>query len=203
MGVCAMLHIPGDHENALSARLHELGSTIVSRWRTQCVYHQPRDPSVEEVSVLQFSTRPEMCFLTSKSLVLEAGLEMVSVFEAMQTHVQRLKVVSEGATFKCGDFLVRIGPLLLNSNASGTMVEVEYSPCVKLGECSELLSEYIDFFLNTSVNPHLQPDCSVYEDCFSGRTQPLPGEFGHQHAAVQFVGMLRGTQMIGGARQSR
>eukprot|EP00965_Chrysotila_dentata_P113778 3761193-Pleurochrysis_carterae.AAC.6 len=175
-------------------------------------------PSLSELSMIHFSSQPNMRYLITKRQVLEAGAEMSLVLEMMQTHSQRLKAIAEGPQFQCGDFLVRVGSLFLNANVSeGTVVEIEYLPCTHAERGTVLLKEFLDLLLSrdptvadeddagnagTGANEKRQPDgretsgISAWTpdfvsstDCFAVDTV-LPSDFSFQHSALQFESLV-------------
>ena len=105
--------------DVLHARIEALGAERVGRWRTQCVYYHPRHEGsgVDDLFTVHYGDQPQL--LMSGDVIMAAGPEIVGVVEAMRTHTQRLKVTAEGSIHRCGDFVVRMGPLFLNETVSG------------------------------------------------------------------------------------
>ncbi|EOD35471.1 hypothetical protein EMIHUDRAFT_201586 [Emiliania huxleyi CCMP1516] len=169
MGVCALVHLPGAREAALSARLSAIGCTRAGRWRTHCLYFKPKvaaaapsadaaeiaptpplEPPLEEVCVLHYSERPEVYFVCRAGTVQErlgdlAGVEACTLGESTlgETHSQRLRITAEGAEFRFGDFIVRLGGLFLNASVGGTVVEAEYLPCSRAGCGEAVLKDFL------------------------------------------------------------
>lgn len=108
--------------DAVHARLDALGAERVGRWRTHAVFLHPRTEShgLSDLFMVHFDEQPNTQYLISGTVVMEAGAEIVGVVERVRSHAQRLKVTAEGSVHRCGDFTVRLGPLFLNENLSGT-----------------------------------------------------------------------------------
>ena len=176
--------------DALHSRLDALGAEQTGRWRTQAVYLHPRDATtgmLSDLFMVTFGEQPHVQYVVSGVVVVEAGHEIVGVIEMARTHVQRLKVTAEGTSFQCGDFIVRLGHLFLNENLRGTCCEVEYTPCAAVAGGAGLLRELLAQLL-----PPNEMDYGSEEASRLQATYPkLPSTCGWEHAACQFVGLMR------------
>eukprot|EP00967_Tisochrysis_lutea_P055531 scaffold69855_cov27-Tisochrysis_lutea.AAC.6 len=200
MGVCGLLHLSGSREAELSSKLNGVGCVRTRRWRTHCLYLKPKvdgpasepllEPPLEEACLLHFSESFHSShFVVSGGSVRQLNVELGSAEAAMRaTHTQRLRITAEGPEFRCGDFAVRVGGLFLNSNGSGTLVEVEYLPCTRAGMGESALREFIFALLDGET-------AAVIEDT-APRAEGLPLSFGRGHAAMQFVRLLRTTRLV-------
>lgn len=214
MGVCALVHLPGAREAALSARLSAIGCTRAGRWRTHCLYFKPKvaaaapsadaaeiaptpplEPPLEEVCVLHYSERPEVYFVCRAGTVQErlgdlAGVEACTLGESTlgETHSQRLRITAEGAEFRFGDFIVRLGGLFLNASVGGTVVEAEYLPCSRAGCGEAVLKDFVALLLEGEAAGFVAGEAP--------RAAGLPRRFGRGHAALQFVRLLRGSRLV-------
>jgi len=210
MGVCALVHVPGVREGALSARLSAAGCQRVGRWRTHCLYLKPKgdtpadalavskggavpqpqlEPPAEEVCVLQFSERPGSHFVVRGGDVRESAGDLAGAEVSMRSsHTQRLRITAEGPEYLCGDFTVRIGGLFLNASVAGTIVEVEYLPCSLAGHAELVLRDF--------VAATLEAEASFLIESAAPRAEGLPRSFGRGHAALQFVRLLRSTKLV-------
>ncbi|KAF3423111.1 hypothetical protein E2986_11301 [Frieseomelitta varia] len=62
------------------------------------------------------------------------------------------KIESKGPRFEIGDFCVKLGSVTINQNFKGVLVEVEYRPCVVPGSAWELMREFLQGFLGSTVS---------------------------------------------------
>jgi mediator of RNA polymerase II transcription subunit 20 len=54
-----------------------------------------------------------------------------------------LKFIEKGYQYSLGDFMVKIGSVILGQTTKGIVIEVEYLPCVIPNRCNDLLEEFI------------------------------------------------------------
>ncbi|CAG7719111.1 unnamed protein product, partial [Allacma fusca] len=68
---------------------------------------------------------------------------------------KKIKIESKGTRFELGDFVVKLGTVMMSQNFKGILVEVEYRPCVVAEACWELLMEFMQgiFGQNASTAP--------------------------------------------------
>jgi pimeloyl-ACP methyl ester carboxylesterase len=184
MGVCALAHVAGPREGALSARLSAIGCVRVGRWRTSCIYLKPRvetpadaapaalkgkavaqpplEPPLDEMCLLGFSERAGSHFVVSGGQVRHVAGEPAATEASMRsTHAQRLRITAEGPEFRCGDFAVRLGGLFLNASVAGTVVEVEYLPCSIVGGAEPALREFMAAVLQGEASPLVEADAAA------------------------------------------
>ena len=211
MGVCALAHLPAGSEVALSARLEQLGCRRHGRWRTQCLYFRPRPrassaaDSDGDAFLIGFSdTAPAQ-------LLVHGGKARAAPADAAQslasTHLQRLKVAADGSVWQFGDALVRLGPLFLNAAVAGAVVELEYTPCARADAGAALLHEMLDVLLLPTADDRAEiPAGAVGAGAFRCTSAPAAGAadgaaddaiFGRDHAAMQWVEMLRAAHGVG------
>ena len=211
MGVCALAHLPAGSEVALSARLEQLGCRRNGRWRTQCLYFRPRPrassaaDSDGDAFLIGFSdTAPAQ-------LLVHGGKARAAPADAAQslasTHMQRLKVAADGSVWQFGDALVRLGQLFLNAAVAGAVVELEYTPCARADAGAALLHEMLDVLLLPTGDDRAEiPAGAVGAGAFRCTSAPAAGAadgaaddaiFGRDHAAMQWVEMLRAAHGVG------
>ncbi len=211
MGVCALAHLPAGSEVALSARLEQLGCRRHGRWRTQCLYFRPRPrassaaDSDGDAFLIGFSdTAPAQ-------LLVHGGKARAAPADAAQslasTHLQRLKVAADGSVWQFGDALVRLGQLFLNAAVAGAVVELEYTPCARADAGAALLHEMLDVLLLPTGDDRAEiPAGAVGAGAFRCTSAPAAGAadgaaddaiFGRDHAAMQWVEMLRAAHGVG------
>lgn len=216
MGVRVLARVPSISLPELMVRLDDLGGSRSSaRWRVQCNYMLPRtaDAGLRHLFVVQMSDAPRAHFIVSRTRaakvegaatgdgeevrVLRAGPEIATVLEVMHTHRERLKLVVEGSTYRCGDFVVRVGQVFRNSALAGAAAEIEYLPCTNAAVCSAPLEAFADMLVPSDERDF----CSMETECFQD-VQDLPAAFGVEHSALLFVGLVR-ARMVGDDEQQR
>ena len=67
------------------------------------------------------------------------------------TSKKKMKMESIGPRFEIDDFCVKLGSVHMTSNFKGILIEVEYKPCMIPAYCWELLKEFIQGFLGSSI----------------------------------------------------
>ncbi|XP_046999081.1 mediator of RNA polymerase II transcription subunit 20 [Schistocerca americana] len=152
----------------LTKRIVALGAVQVGHFLVDCETYMsvPTLGPQRTVHVLHNSEHPASVFSVletgSKTVTLLADslfdllmLKMTSVYTKKQT-----KIESKGPRFELADFLVKLGTVTMSQNFKGVLVEVEYRPCVVPGSCWDLIREFLQGFLGSSVQatppPYLQ-----------------------------------------------
>ncbi|KAK5645642.1 hypothetical protein RI129_004106 [Pyrocoelia pectoralis] len=149
----------------LTKRVSALGATHQGQFLVDCetftsiqqLGHQ------RTVHVLHNSEQPATVFS-----ILETGTKTIplatdGLFDLLMTKMnnfytakKQTKVESKGPRFEIGDFLVKLGSVTITQNFKGVLVEVEYKPCVVPSMCWELMREFLQGFLGSSV-PNTPP----------------------------------------------
>jgi hypothetical protein len=198
MGVRLLIRTSTDAEEVV-ARLERLGGARSgSRWRVQCAYMLPRSESLQELFLFQSSEAPhanQLVYRGESTLaapsghvrVLEAGAGVSATLDLVSTHVHRLKALIEGSAHQCGDYVVRLGQLFLNTTSAGTAVEVEYLACDSV---SAAMVAPLEAFAKLLLPPAERDFCSSDTECYRDATG-LPAGFGPAHSALLLVGLMR------------
>ena len=219
MGVRVLARSTSTPLATLEARVAQLGGVgAVGRWRTQCSYLLPRagDAGLHDLFVFSYESSAadpdsggggggggnEVCLVSQDAgttggvRVLRAGRGMFTILEQMNTHAQRLRVSIEGGEHHCGDFIVRVGQLVLNTTLAGAVLEIEYTPCTLASMASEAqpLHALLELLL-----PRDESDfCSNATECFH-LARDLPETFGDEHGALLMVALMRERLLTKGA----
>ena len=195
----SMVTSPAD----LVTRVERLGSKPPqsNRWRVQCAFMLPRSAGRREIFVLQTSEMPNAQLIVlheplpeasgegsngNAVRVVRSGPEDAPALELAQTHTQRLKIQIEGSVLLCGDFIVRVGQLTLNTTLSGTVMEVEYLPCAVANAPAAPLKAIADLLLPADERDF----CSSETECFRDAVG-LPARFSLEHSTLLLVGLMR------------
>ena len=192
MGVAIVAHSPIVPPEQITGRVVTLGGEKIARWRRSCCTYKPNprmakpnlNPPLDDLCVVAFSVAPNHVYLVTQGKMLHASVEMVEAIDAMHSHVQRLRVSTEEDVYRCADFIVRVGSLYLNARIAGTIIEVEYIVCKRAGSGVDAMREFMSQILADEEHDALiasAPDCE----------SSLPRRFGKQHAALQFIALLR------------
>ncbi|XP_071960676.1 mediator of RNA polymerase II transcription subunit 20-like isoform X2 [Antedon mediterranea] len=64
------------------------------------------------------------------------------------------KIESKGQRFELGDFIIKVGIVSVGSHTKGLLVEVEYTPCVIISDCWNLMTEFMQCFMG-NMTPQL------------------------------------------------
>jgi len=62
-----------------------------------------------------------------------------------------MKVESKGTRFELGDFVVKLGTVIMSQSFKGILIEVEYKPCVVADACWKLLMEFMQGILGQNA----------------------------------------------------
>ncbi|CAG06837.1 unnamed protein product, partial [Tetraodon nigroviridis] len=105
--------------------------------------------------VMHNTETPLSCFaLFEGGPCLKADTNFDILMVKLKSHFQNAKghkVECRGSRYRYCDFLIKVGTVTMNSSARGISVEVEYCPCVVPGDCWNLMKEFMQSFLSSSV----------------------------------------------------
>mmetsp|Transcript_15283 Transcript_15283/g.45783 ORF Transcript_15283/g.45783 Transcript_15283/m.45783 type:complete len:272 (+) Transcript_15283:52-867(+) len=118
--------------------------------------------------------------------LLEAGPELTEILTIGQAFAESLIVQIKGQIFQVGDFRVRIGQAILTKTAlrAGTLIEVEYCPCLIPAHGQPILME----FINTRLGPfatEIVPQLSFPTQLVSHHT------YSNKHRTWQYLQILK------------
>ncbi|PSN48932.1 Mediator of RNA polymerase II transcription subunit 20 [Blattella germanica] len=110
------------------------------------------------VHVLHNSEQPASVFSILESgnktipLVADGLFDLLMMkMTSIYTSKKQTKIEAKGPRFEIGDFCVKLGSVTMSQNFKGVLVEVEYRPCVVPASCWELMREFLQGFLGSSV----------------------------------------------------
>ncbi|ELU12343.1 hypothetical protein CAPTEDRAFT_220200 [Capitella teleta] len=144
---------------ALQKQIEVLGATVSSNFTVDCetygTYQQTSQP--QHINILHNSEQPATCFA-----VLDSGNCLVAdlQFDALMNKIKMFyiqkknaRVEAKGLRYEYGDFIIKVGSVVLGQSTSfkGVIVEVEYMPAVVVSECFGLMREFMFSFMPTSV----------------------------------------------------
>lgn len=150
---------------------------------------------IKELYIVNFEDKPKKCYMMSKNIILEADKEMMSIVDRMKMYIQRQTVlitvtlnqdrllIEKGYQYLLGDFMVKIGSVILGQTTKGIVVEVEYLPCVIPNRCNDLLEEFIG-----NIGPF---DSKITANFNYGEVAQLPDTYSFQHTTYQYVALLK------------
>ncbi|RVE73481.1 hypothetical protein OJAV_G00049920 [Oryzias javanicus] len=143
----------------LHKKLEQLGSVKHGSFCVDCeTYHATGNVGGQPsklLYVMHNSETPLSCmalFEGGPCLVADANFDVL--MSKLKSHFQNAKghkVESRGSRYRYCDFLIKVGTVTMSSSARGISVEVEYCPCVVPGDCWNLMKEFMQSFLGTSV----------------------------------------------------
>ncbi|XP_023715861.1 mediator of RNA polymerase II transcription subunit 20 isoform X1 [Cryptotermes secundus] len=76
---------------------------------------------------------------------------LMNKMTTIYTSKKQTKIEAKGPRFEIGDFCVKLGSVTMSQNFKGVLVEVEYRPCMVPASCWELMREFLQGFLGSSV----------------------------------------------------
>ncbi|KYM83205.1 Trans-2,3-enoyl-CoA reductase [Atta colombica] len=145
----------------LTKRVVALGAVQVGQFLVDCETYMsvPQLGVQRTVHVLHNSEQPASVFA-----LLESGSKVVpliadGLFDLLMmkmttiyTSKKQTKIESKGPRFEIGDFCVKLGSVTMSQNFKGVLVEVEYRPCVVPASAWELIREFLQGFLGSTVS---------------------------------------------------
>ncbi|GLV45723.1 Mediator complex subunit 20 [Carabus blaptoides fortunei] len=144
----------------LTKRIVALGAMQSGQFLVDCETYTsiPQLGAQRTVHVLHNSEQPASVFSIldtgTKNISLAADglfdllmMKMTSIY----TSKKQTKAESKGPRYEIGDFCVKLGSVSVSQNFKGVLVEVEYRPCIIPANCWELMREFLQGFLGSSV----------------------------------------------------
>ncbi|KAF6159719.1 hypothetical protein GIB67_029977 [Kingdonia uniflora] len=125
--------------------------------------------------------------IRSQRIVLEADSMIQMIMDKLQSYRARGSVTFEGYQYQLGDFQLRVGKVIPNSqdNLRGIVLEVEYLPISSLDKSRQIMEEFLDVWQETVSKRslpghfmHIDPNFVEYG---------LSDHYTSQHTAIQYV----------------
>ncbi|XP_065163894.1 mediator of RNA polymerase II transcription subunit 20 [Atheta coriaria] len=143
----------------LTKRILALGAVQQGQYLVDCETYMsvPQLGAQRTVHVLHNSEQPATVFS-----ILETGTKTIplaadGLFDLLMMKMsnfytsKKQKAESKGPRFEIGDFCVKLGTVTISSNFKGILVEVEYRACLVPSMCWELIKEFLQGFLGSTV----------------------------------------------------
>ncbi|KAL3283619.1 hypothetical protein HHI36_006758 [Cryptolaemus montrouzieri] len=167
MGVTILQQFPTENRTGpatielLSKRITALGAIQHGHFLVDCETYTsvPQLGHQRTVHVLHNSEQPATVFS-----ILETGTKTIPLatdglfdllmmkMSSFYTSKKQTKAESKGPRYEIGDFCVKLGTVTVSANFKGVLVEVEYKPCVVPAMCWDLMKEFLQGFLGSSVS---------------------------------------------------
>uniref|UniRef100_A0A1B6ML18 Mediator of RNA polymerase II transcription subunit 20 n=1 Tax=Graphocephala atropunctata TaxID=36148 RepID=A0A1B6ML18_9HEMI len=144
----------------LTKRVSALGAVQCGQALVDCETYMsvPQLGAQRTIHVLHNSEQPATVFSLLDTgtktipLIADQLFDMLMLkISPFYTSKKQTKIESKGPRFELGDFLIKLGSVTMSQNFKGILVEVEYRPCVIPASCWELLREFLQGFLGSSV----------------------------------------------------
>lgn len=144
----------------LSKRLFTLGAQQSGAFLVDCETFQsiPQMGNPRVVHVLHNSEHPASVFSILDNGTKQIPLVADSLFDLLilkmtpaYSSKKQTKIESKGPRFELGDFVIKLGSVTMSQTFKGILVEVEYRPCVIASNCWELIKEFMQGFMGSSV----------------------------------------------------
>lgn len=185
----------------LQKRLEVLGAEKSGNFSVDCDTYQSHTSSQSRaVHVLHNSEQPASCFsILDSGTSIVADLQFDILMQKMKSYFpcrKNIRVEVRGQRYQLGDFVVKIGSVIVGQMTSfkGVLVELEYLPCIVPSECWTLMREFIAGLLG-DVNldtPNLHFRNSL--DLIQGPTDTVLQYLEHFINIQKVVTGVRGTQ---------
>eukprot|EP00288_Rhodomonas_lens_P011452 CAMPEP_0177745420 /NCGR_PEP_ID=MMETSP0484_2-20121128/30303_1 /TAXON_ID=354590 /ORGANISM="Rhodomonas lens, Strain RHODO" /LENGTH=243 /DNA_ID=CAMNT_0019260055 /DNA_START=29 /DNA_END=757 /DNA_ORIENTATION=+ len=220
---------PGQQTSTLHLfdRFESLGARRICKWKTQTSYHKKHasspvapDKAVPDMFLVQFpSDYPEKCYF-----VVKQGAGMLSIWGLVNNpsgnaptplYEQRLSMTVEGWAYEMGDFVIRVGSVLIRQLSQqrneerpgrqdqfkGAVLEVEYLPSLDRSDSGQLVNEFVEIYCQvdgpTAVAvSSFRPSSTVIPTRSLGNPQSLhwpqrTREYTNEHRAQQYVALFQ------------
>ncbi|XP_031571421.1 mediator of RNA polymerase II transcription subunit 20-like [Actinia tenebrosa] len=155
----------------LQKRAELLGATKTGNWCVDCdTYMSSSNVSSSSSKYIHLVHNTE--FPYTSFAVLESGTCLVAStgFDSLMIrikafYVQRKasKIEVKGTRYEHGDFILKIGQVLIGPSVKGVVIELEYLPCQDVDQCWSLIIEWAASFLGSSFSAPSIPKTSNKE----------------------------------------
>lgn len=144
----------------LTKRVVALGAVLTGQFLVDCETYMsvPQLGAQKTVHVLHNSEQPASVFSILESgnktipLVADGLFDLLMMkMTSIYTSKKQTKIESKGPRYELGDFCVKLGSVTMSQNFKGILVEVEYRPCVIPASAWDLMREFLQGFLGSSV----------------------------------------------------
>uniref|UniRef100_A0A1B6FU25 Mediator of RNA polymerase II transcription subunit 20 n=1 Tax=Cuerna arida TaxID=1464854 RepID=A0A1B6FU25_9HEMI len=144
----------------LTKRVSALGAVQCGQALVDCETYMsvPQLGAQRTIHVLHNSEQPATVFSLLDTgtktipLIADQLFDMLMLkISPFYTSKKQTKIEAKGPRFELGDFLIKLGSVTMSQNFKGVLVEVEYRPCVIPASCWELMREFLQGFLGSSV----------------------------------------------------
>jgi len=147
----------------------------------------PLPNEAKELFATSFDEQPS-CYLMVKNQILAADKDMLTIVEKIKSFKLRQTVTITGSQYMIGDFMVRVGAVMLGTNTKGLVMETEYVPCNVINKCTEILDEFTSLF---GPYEHTTPSIVQY-----GEVEGLPAIYSSQHTTFQYVTLFKSMGLL-------
>lgn len=145
----------------LTKRISALGAIQQGHFLVDCETYTsvPQLGNQRTLHVLHNSEQPATVFSILDTGTKTIPLATDGLFDYLLTKQmsnfyqskKQTKAEAKGPRYEIGDFLVKLGTVTVSQNFKGVLVEVEYRPCMVPAMCWELVREFLQGFLGSSV----------------------------------------------------
>ncbi|XP_014790192.1 mediator of RNA polymerase II transcription subunit 20 [Octopus bimaculoides] len=147
--------------DSLQKQVELLGAVKAGNFYVDCETYQstlPNTTTQRLIHILHNSEQPATCFAildTGNCLVADSQFDvLMQRLKGFYQQRKGSKIESKGQRYEYGDFLIKIGTVLMASSVKGILVEVEYYPCAIINDCWNLMKELIQSVMgNILDNP--------------------------------------------------
>uniref|UniRef100_U5EZF3 Mediator of RNA polymerase II transcription subunit 20 n=1 Tax=Corethrella appendiculata TaxID=1370023 RepID=U5EZF3_9DIPT len=148
----------------LTKRLISLGAQPSGQFLVDCETYIPQMGPTKTVHIFHNSEQPASVFSILDTGAKQIPLITDGLFDLLMLKMtpayitkKPIKIESKGPRFEYGDFLIKLGIVTMSQNFKGVLIEVEYRPCLIASQCWELMREFLQGFLGSSVSNKIPP----------------------------------------------
>jgi len=196
MGVTCVLPVPIQEGkitkqvvDSIQLKLEQIGAEKLPNWTLDCETYQSTQPGADNnlklIHLLHFSEHPQLSFSVLDSnmcMVSESGFDLiVEKLKLFYTPRKGGKIEVNGAKYRLGDIIVRIGNITQMSNFKGLSLEIEYTPCYDANICWSVLNEFLTTHIDSTLPMPTPP--ATYVDSRQGL-------FSEADTIVQYLPLL-------------
>jgi hypothetical protein len=138
----------GTVQEKLKTRLDLLNGVLSGDFKVECKLYLRTDGTQIPVHTakLSFLNKKPQFFTLLKNNIVQSSTGMEELFERLKhknkLFTERKTVNIEGFQYELEDFLVSVGTVSVGTSAKCLCLEIEYLPCLRLKETTQLLKEF-------------------------------------------------------------
>jgi len=132
-----------------------------------------------------FDEEPNKCYLMLRNSILKSDKGMFGILERIKMYTLRQTLTVTGIKYKIGDFILKVGSIMMINSTRGLVIELEYLPSIVPNSCLEIFQEFFDGLLP-------QEKITVSSINYAVEiAPPIPETYSLTHATHQYVHIFK------------